>query len=566
MNSAEKNYSVTELELLSIVFACDKFRVYILGYPITVLSDHQALTFLFTCRLRNSRLTRWTLTLQEFNLQVEYIPGTENVVDALSCNPVGSNVDSVTTSNLSPCILKTTPKTVILDYQRQLKVFESVIKSQSTDENLKNIMELINEVSHGDSSIYLHYCIFEGVLFYRRSVQSDQWLVCVPCERIDTLIMGVRYHFGHVGPKKCILVIRDFCSFKCFQKSVRTIIRTCDICQRAKISTQRVKGEMKSVLAEVPLGRILVDLYEPLPLGWNGVRYIFVVLDNFSRFVRLYPIKKATAVSVTNRIVNDYIATYGVPRCIVSDHGRQFSSKVWQSRLSEAGVPLSMTSVYHSQSNPAERVMKELGRMFRTYCHQEHTEWPRYITYIEWVLNNTVHEATGWTPQELFLSIEQYNPFSPVVNFLPRVPLEQNTKFTMAQEVQLSLSEKRRLRHDSKDRATSFDNGELVLVRTHSLSSAVDQVIHKFFLLYNGPYKVVACPAQNVYTIADIDILRVIGSYNVIHLRRYIIYPSGILFNKLKQLLCHKYHRGKINLNVFSYKSSLVTACMYIFA
>lgn len=38
-----RNYSVTELEPLSVVIACEKFRVFILGYPIHVLTDHQAL-------------------------------------------------------------------------------------------------------------------------------------------------------------------------------------------------------------------------------------------------------------------------------------------------------------------------------------------------------------------------------------------------------------------------------------------------------------------------------------------------------------------------------------------
>lgn len=58
LNAAERNYSITELELLSIVFACQKFRVLILGYRINVITDHQALVFLYRCRLRNAQLTR----------------------------------------------------------------------------------------------------------------------------------------------------------------------------------------------------------------------------------------------------------------------------------------------------------------------------------------------------------------------------------------------------------------------------------------------------------------------------------------------------------------------------
>ena len=37
LNQCERNYSVTEKELLSVVFACNKFRTYVLGYPLTCL-------------------------------------------------------------------------------------------------------------------------------------------------------------------------------------------------------------------------------------------------------------------------------------------------------------------------------------------------------------------------------------------------------------------------------------------------------------------------------------------------------------------------------------------------
>lgn len=116
---------------------------------------------------------------------------------------------------------------------------------------------------------------------------------------------------------------------------------------------------------------------------------LFLVLDCFSRFVRLYPVKRTTAMVVTNRMINDYIALYGKPQSIVSDLGVQFVSKVWQTRLTDLGVSPTTTSVYHPQSNPAERIMWELGHFLRTYCHMSHTDWPRYVKYIEWVLNNT---------------------------------------------------------------------------------------------------------------------------------------------------------------------------------
>ena len=44
--AAERNYTTTEKELLSIVFAVGKFRTYILGNQTVFRTDHKALSFL----------------------------------------------------------------------------------------------------------------------------------------------------------------------------------------------------------------------------------------------------------------------------------------------------------------------------------------------------------------------------------------------------------------------------------------------------------------------------------------------------------------------------------------
>ncbi|KAJ8884809.1 hypothetical protein PR048_011005 [Dryococelus australis] len=79
MNTAEVNYTVIEKELLSIVFACLKFCTYIYGRNTTVLTDHKALCHLNTCKLLHGRITRWILSLQDYNLSIEHVlryPGT----------------------------------------------------------------------------------------------------------------------------------------------------------------------------------------------------------------------------------------------------------------------------------------------------------------------------------------------------------------------------------------------------------------------------------------------------------------------------------------------------------
>ena len=82
---AEKNYSVTELEALGVVWAVKCFRPYILGYETIVLTDHAALAPLFKGTNISGRLARWALVVQEFQPTILYRPGCHNTEpDALS--------------------------------------------------------------------------------------------------------------------------------------------------------------------------------------------------------------------------------------------------------------------------------------------------------------------------------------------------------------------------------------------------------------------------------------------------------------------------------------------------
>ena len=83
----QKNYSVVEKETLGLVLALEHFDVYLGSTPfkIKVYTDHNPLTFLKTMKNKNQRLVRWSLALQEYNLEIQHIPGSENVIaDALS--------------------------------------------------------------------------------------------------------------------------------------------------------------------------------------------------------------------------------------------------------------------------------------------------------------------------------------------------------------------------------------------------------------------------------------------------------------------------------------------------
>ena len=82
MNSAQHNYNTTEKEVLSIVDTLKEFRNILLGHQITIYTDHKNLTYR---NFNTERVMRWRLILEEFDPELKYIKGENNVVaDALS--------------------------------------------------------------------------------------------------------------------------------------------------------------------------------------------------------------------------------------------------------------------------------------------------------------------------------------------------------------------------------------------------------------------------------------------------------------------------------------------------
>ena len=85
LNEAQINYTTTEKEMLTVIFAFEKFRSYILNSKVIVYTDHAAIRYLVSKKESKPRLMRWVLMLQKFDLEIRDKKGVENsVADHLS--------------------------------------------------------------------------------------------------------------------------------------------------------------------------------------------------------------------------------------------------------------------------------------------------------------------------------------------------------------------------------------------------------------------------------------------------------------------------------------------------
>ncbi|GFS52234.1 transposon Ty3-I Gag-Pol polyprotein [Trichonephila clavipes] len=84
-SETERKYTSYELEVLAIIEALKKFKVYILGMPFIIITDCNALTKTMSKKDLNTRIARWALNLQYYDYTILHRSGSQMAhVDALS--------------------------------------------------------------------------------------------------------------------------------------------------------------------------------------------------------------------------------------------------------------------------------------------------------------------------------------------------------------------------------------------------------------------------------------------------------------------------------------------------
>ena len=277
------------------------------------------------------------------------------------------------------------------------KDLKNLSKLQDTDPRLKGLKDKITENTNSPGA---KFKLNGDVLFCRRDIM-DKWKVMLPSCLEQKVIEYAHGRLGHLGVDKCMNQIGQSIHMKNLGRKIRKFVACCDLCQRAKHPTQSYTSDEKHHLPTRPDDLCAIDLYGSLPTSRGGVKYILGCYDVFSKHVKLHHLKAATTKACFNTLINKYSVEVIIPKIILSDNGSQFRSPSWKGKLPGLEVEVRFAPVRHPQSNPSERIMNDLSKFCRIYCHQNHRRWADLLPQIEQWLNKTVDSSTGYAPVEI---------------------------------------------------------------------------------------------------------------------------------------------------------------------
>lgn len=141
-----------------------------------------------------------------------------------------------------------------------------------------------------------------------------------------------------------------------------------------------------------------MDLTGPFPSG----EHILVVVDYYSRFFEAKILKRIDSGEVI-RALEEIFLTWGYPKSILSDNGRQFTSKEFHDYCKQHGIEIRHSIPYTPRINgEVERVNRTLGKIL-TISHNSGSDWRKSIKKYIFDYGNTPHTVTGVPPLQLML-------------------------------------------------------------------------------------------------------------------------------------------------------------------
>jgi RNase H-like domain found in reverse transcriptase/Integrase zinc binding domain/Reverse transcriptase (RNA-dependent DNA polymerase) len=405
LTGPQTRYTVTELELLSIVETLKEFRTILLGHHINVYTDHKNLTF---DNFSTDRVRRWRLIVEEYGPRLVYIKGIRNqVADTLSRLPV------------LPASTEPTDAVEQLFVATEVfpLAFDVIALAQQEDLELQALLN--NDPAYEQRVIRRH------ALIYHRDK------IVVPLALQGELLQWYHSFLLHPGSTRMYETIRQHFYWPAIYRDIDQLVRNCPSCQRYKRQRKHYGNLPDKTHQPHPWNTVAVDLIGPWtvpqPASSSSMSplqlLVLTIIDPDTYWTELVVLPNKLSLTIATAFDHEWLCRYPRPAECIHDNGTEFMGQEFQELLLSYGIRSKPTTVRNPQANAIlERAHQTIGNMLRTnnlmsLPLSRPSALANLLRTVQWALNATFHTTLQATPAQLVFHRDLILPTTYLANW-----------------------------------------------------------------------------------------------------------------------------------------------------
>ncbi|GFT24237.1 hypothetical protein TNCV_2064651 [Trichonephila clavipes] len=250
------------------------------------------------------------------------------------------------------------------------EVTTKLANCQRNDEYINSLKTLLENKQIND------FVVKNDVLY---KIENDNDVLVVP-QQMQTEIVKNIHSKGHLGINKTESMVKQSFYFPNVRKCVENVINNCIEC--ILVNKKRGKGEglLNPIPKEnIPLSTYHIDFLGPLPSTNKNYNHILSIIDAFTKFVWLYPVKSTSSRDALDKLKQQEI-TFGNPRRIITDKGTAFTSKEFREYCENENIQhLSITTGIPRGNGQIERIHSSLIPILSKLSIDDASKWYKFV-------------------------------------------------------------------------------------------------------------------------------------------------------------------------------------------
>ena len=387
------------------------------------------------------------------------------------------------------------------------------IRHQNDDTNIVQIKEHLNSNKSKHKQKYAKkFIIIQGILFkmFTKDLEKEvnQSIIKLPRIYIPNQLIPFflnKYHKdAHFQTEIMTKTLMQKYYFPNMQEKIKEYCNSCRVCAYIKKDTLPPEIVGKSRIALGPFENIAMDLAINLPKSKNGYIHILLILDCWSRFLFLAPLKSKTSKEILDQFCRVYTHIGGYPELVIADNEKGIQKGEFYEHLTKMGTTFKPLLPYRPQS--AGQIEAQVGRTKRclsalTIEEGTRENWDLHLHRVSFLLNNSEFSSTKLTPFETLFGFKKSNKNSDIIRIDPLSEIGDNEDFSKLFRNKQSIINDHVQQYDqkSKDKNSKllnkhtierqFQVGDKVMRKVHSHSQG--PLVNRALLgKYVGPFTV----------------------------------------------------------------------------